>query len=40
MLDKKFISSKGAQAWNKLAEHYGWLKGTTPLSEVETEEVV
>lgn len=40
MLDKKFISSKGRQAWNKLAELHGWLKGTMPLSEVETGEVV
>lgn len=40
ILDKKFINSKGQEAWNKLANAHGWLIGTEPKIEVTAEEVL
>jgi hypothetical protein len=40
ILDKKFINSKGQEAWNKLAQAHGWLIGTEPKAEVSAEEVL
>lgn len=40
MIDKKFISSKGQDAWKKLAMLHGWLIGTELKNEVTVEEIV
>jgi hypothetical protein len=34
ILDRKYLKSKGQEAWEKLAEKHGWFKGTkTPEPE-------
>jgi hypothetical protein len=40
ILDKKFIKSKGEDAWMRLAKIHGWFKGTEPKVEVTPEQII